>query len=129
MHRWGDAGVDWKGINDAADWIRDQLTKWGRINVTDAKEKFGTVRVYCTFGWYQFHSITHPRDSYCRYPRWLWNLDCRYGQYFLWPTFWPAEIYHRWLYRKTYQRALRKWPHLREEILSGADHVEYLRSL
>jgi hypothetical protein len=49
MHRWGDANVDWQGINNAAEFIAIQLRRWGRIHVLDAKEKWGTVRVYVEF--------------------------------------------------------------------------------
>jgi hypothetical protein len=49
MHRWGDPGVDWQGINDAAAFIGGALKTAG-IHVADFKEKFGTVRVYCDLG-------------------------------------------------------------------------------
>ena len=29
--------------------------RWGRIAVSDSKSKFGTVRVYCSFGWCMVH--------------------------------------------------------------------------
>lgn len=48
MHDWRDANVDWQGITDAAHWIADRLRGYG-IHVSDAKEKWGTVRVYCSF--------------------------------------------------------------------------------
>ena len=128
MHYWGDEGVDWKGISDAARYIGQGLRKWGRIG-TSYKEKFGTVRVYCGFGWYQFHCITHPGYHYNQYPKWLWELDCTYGWRIMRPLSWAVKPYHRWLYRRYYLAAVRKWPHLWKEILSGADYPELLRGL
>lgn len=127
MHDWGNDKVDWKGISEAAEYIALNLRKWGRVGVTDYKEKYGTVRVYCNFGWYQLHSITHPGWAYSQYPKWLWSLDClylsrivRYAN----PLIIPYQI---WLYKYLYGRALRKWPHLRLEILSGADYNELFK--
>lgn len=129
MHHWGDNGVDFKGIANAADWIGQQLVRWGRVNVTTTKEKFGTARVYCSFGWYQFHSITHPRHAYSQYPRWLWHLDCDYGNKICWLLNLLVVPYHRWLYRLVYRFALKKWPHLKREIIYGADKQELLKGL
>lgn len=128
MHRWGDKDVDWLGIEDAAGFIASSLRKWGRISV-DGKEKWGTVRVYCTLGWYQFHSITHPGYAFSQYPKWLWHLDCDWGPRILRPLNWIVLPYHRWLYRRCYQLALERWPHLRKEILSAADFSELLQGL
>lgn len=128
-HHWGEDGVDWSGISDAARFIGEYLVRWGRVGVRDWKEKFGTVRVYCSLGWHQFHSITHPRYQYSRYPQWLWSLDCRYGWRILWPVNRLVVPFHKWLYRRAYRLAVKKYPHLREEILSGADYSELLEGL
>lgn len=126
MHDWGDDKVDWKGIGDSAEYIATNLVRWGLVNVRDWKEKFGTVRIYCSLGWYQFHSITHPRHVWGRYPKWLWALDCKYGSKIVRPLNWIVIPYHKWLYRRLYRNAVRKWPHLMEEILSAADFDELL---
>ena len=129
MHSWGDEGVDWKGINDAAHYIATFLVRWGRVSVRDYKEKYGTVRVYCSLGWSQFHSITHPRHCFARYPRWLWSLDCRHGSRILRPLSRLVVPFHCWLYRQAYKRAVTRWPHLRREILAAADFSELLKGL
>lgn len=41
MHNWGDDDVDWQGISEAAYFIGGFLKRWGRVHVTDMKEKFG----------------------------------------------------------------------------------------
>lgn len=129
MHDWGDETVDWAGIDAAAKFIATYLVRWGRVNVRDYKEKWGTVRVYLSLGWQGFHSITHPRHVYCRYPAWLWRLDCLYFRYLFIPINKLIVPYHVWLYRRAYQRAVRTWPHLRREILAGADFSELLKDL
>jgi hypothetical protein len=129
MHDWSDDSVDWKGIEDAAHYIGSNLRRWGRVGVSQTKEKFGTARVYCHFGWYQVHCITHPGYAYGRYPQWLWSLDCRYFSRCMWLVNWAVIPFHKWLYRYLYKRALKKWPHLTGEILLGADWTELLLGL
>lgn len=129
MHNWGDESVDWDGIYGAARFIAARLRRY-RVNVRDYKEKYGTVRVYCSLGWSQLHSITHPGHVWCRYPKWLWILDCRYGSRII-PFLcnWAVIPFHCWLYRDTYRRAVEKWPHLRDEIVTAADFHELLEGL
>ena len=127
MHYYGDEGVDWDGIDDAAEFIGSNLRKWGRVGVRQYKEKFGTVRVYCSLGWGQLHDITHPGHCFSRYPKWLWCLDVYYGTKIIPFLFsWFILPYHKWLYRFLYKQAVKKWPHLRREILCMADFKELL---
>jgi len=124
MHQWGDEDVDWDGINDAAYFIGNWLRKYARMNVTDIKEKYGTVRVYCSFGWHGIYPILRP--GYCYYPKW-------------WPMrldFWLANtriftLLNRLVvhlqckaYAWRYKKAVEKWPHLYKEIVSSADYGE-----
>ena len=131
MHYWGDEGVDWEGINSAASYIGLFCRKWGRISVTQYKEKYGTVRVYCSFRWVSLHSLTHPGYVYSQYPQWLWSADIRY----IGPFFRKSGLsfliwqWQKFIYRLAYKNALKKWPHLRKEILSCADFDELLEGL
>lgn len=129
MHMWGDEGVDREGIDSAAAFIGRWLRKWGRIQVTQYKEKFGTVRVYCYFGFSQVHALTHPGYMYSRYPRWLWLLDCQVGRHLVRPLKWVAVPLQKRLYRWRYARAVQRWQHLRAEILDAADWPELLKGL
>lgn len=127
MHNWGQEDVDWNGISDAAEYIGLNLRRWGRVGMSQWKEKWGTVRVYCSFGWYQLHSITHPGWVRSVYPQWLWWLDCHYLSRVV-GLLNPIVCWlQARLYTYLYGRALRKWPHLRLEILSGADYPELLQ--
>lgn len=131
MHDWSDDSIDWQGIGEAARFIALNLKRWGRVNVMDWKEKWGTVRVYCSFGFYGLHEITHPGHAYIRYKKGgiLWHIN--YSKMMRWLTRYilnPIVVpYQTWLYTYLYGRALQKWPHLRLEILSGADYSELLK--
>lgn len=130
MHSWGDENVDWEGINESARYIGVNLKKWGRVNVRDYKEKFGQIRIYCSFGWHKVHSITHPGHGFSRYPNWLWKLDCKYGSIIIPFLFnWFIIPYHKWLYRKLYSDMVKKYPHLREEIVCMADYDKLLKGI
>jgi hypothetical protein len=125
MHQWGQEDVDWQGINDAAYYIAHWLKTWVRLSVVDYKEKFGTVRVYCTFGLQGIYFIWRP--NYCWVPKW-------------WPYSFDLWLTHhtplfRWLnkivvpiqmkaYAWRYKKAVQKWPHLYKEIVSMADYGE-----
>lgn len=119
MHDWSDKKVDWNGISDAAEYIGLSLRKWGRVSVTDYKEKYGTVRIYCRFGWYQIHDITHPGYHYIQWrPIGHWHTPSILNYLVV-----PLQTR---FYTYLYGRAIRKWPHLRKEILYGADYPEFL---
>lgn len=129
MHFWGDEGVDWKGINDAAEYIAKFCKRWGKIGVRDYKEKFGRVTVYLSFGWHQLHCITHPGYVYNQYPKWLWHLDCVYLSKIIQPLNRIVIPWQIFIYRLAYKKALKKWPHLREEIFAGCDYEHLLLHL
>jgi hypothetical protein len=131
MHQWGDEDVDWKGIDDAGRYIAKNLL-WWRVDVRDWKEKFGTIRVYCSLGIGWWPQLTHPGHVYNRWPRWLDFIA--YGGYNRWnPLYWAlrginvvAVPLHVWVYKRYYRKACEKWPHLKQEILRCADFHELL---
>lgn len=125
MHFWGDEGVDWAGIDAAAEYIGERCRKLGRIPVTQYKEKFGTVRVYCHFGVWGLHGLLKPSHVYYRWPKWT----RRFSDWFIRPLTFLLAPWQRFVYRDSYRRALKKWPHLREEILCSADFDELLAGL
>ena len=116
-------------IGDAADWIGARLRKFGRIDVRQTKEKFGTARVYCTLGWSGLHCITHPGYAYSQYPKWLWHLEVYYFPAIISPLNYIVLPFHRWLYRRTYIQAMRRWPNVRVNIFFGADFQELLENI
>jgi hypothetical protein len=128
MHLWGEEDVDWAGIDDAAAFIGEGL-RWWRVDVRQYKEKFGTVRVYCTLGVTSLHQLTHPGHVYRRWKSgWWWKQDCCAGwvKRLLTVVNWVAVPLHKALYRWYYRRARARWPHLAQEISRGADFPELL---
>lgn len=128
-HRWG-GGFEYFGeVGEAAEEIGMFLKRWGRVGVIQTKEKYGTARVYLSFGWSQMFSITHPGYVYSRYPQWLWKFDIYYISKVV-RLFNPIVVrWHHFLYRLAYRRAIAKYPMIREEILCGADYSELLEGL
>lgn len=131
MHRWGDENVDWNGIEAAACFIADYCRRWGRFG-GQAKEKYGTVRFYASFGCYSLISLTHPGYHYT----WsIWQpyvkFDNAVGDYIVRYT--GLQAFFGWwqpkVYRRAYKLALQRWPHLRQEILCCADYSELLEGL
>lgn len=120
---------NWSKVELAAKYIALFLVKWGRVPVRDYKEKYGTVRVYLSFGFYGFHSIIHPQHIYNQWPKWLWTLDCNFGTKIINPFNKLVVPYHCWLYRLAYKRAIKKYPMIKKEILSCADYAELLKGL
>lgn len=83
--------------------------RWLGINVSDEKEKYGTWRVYCSFG------LFYWRDN------WLGSLYEMYNRI-------VVPIQHMW-YRQVYRMALRKFPEEAQALLIGADWAELLMGL
>lgn len=130
MHRWGDEQVDWRGIGDAATFLSDYMRKWGRIHVSDSKEKWGQARVYVSFGWYDLHSLMYPGYHYIQFKEGslLWKLNYNRILGYLISRI-PIHSYQQYIYLRAYRKAIQKWPRLYFEILDGADYPELLRSL
>lgn len=121
-HYWGDNDVDWGGINDAASFIARGLRRF-RVPVRDWKEKFGTVRIYTGLGWTQFYEAFYP--GYCWIKPWWPNKLDHWLSYDTPVLNWVNKVVvpiHIWAYVWYYTRAVRKWPHLYNEIVAGADH-------
>lgn len=82
------------------------------------------------FGANSFLSLTHP--DYVHYwpcPKWLMTLDIYYGNSILKYTGiqWFFNKIQPIVYNRAYQNALKKWPHLRSEILVDADEPELIK--
>jgi len=88
-----------------------------------------SVRVYLSFGWHQLHSITHPSYCYNQYPNWLWKLDVLYFSKIISKLNYIVVPFHVWLYKRAYKKVLKKYPYIRDEILSCADYPELLKGL
>ena len=124
MHTYGNWPDErFNEVDDAAAYIGQNIAKWGRISVSQYKEKFGEVRVYCHFGFDSFYSIWRPRHHWI--PKWwLVRLDFKVSQYIL-PLLNHAVIpVQKLIYKYFYRRAIQRWPYLYNEILASADWGE-----
>lgn len=115
-------------LYDIACTIGQRLLK-ARVQVLDMKEKFGTVRVYCTFGWYTLHDFIYPGYHFNQFPRWARLLDNVFTQTIVQYASRWAEPYQRKAYRRAYAEAVAKYPHYRTAILDYADYPELLEGL
>lgn len=127
MHDWSDDKFDWAALNDAINYLHNYLEKYGRIGV-NSKEKWGTARIYCTFA-YNFHSLVYPGYAYCQFPKWLWHLDVYYGNKILRYTgaLKLIQYWQKFIYVKAYANAVKKWPHIKQEITIAADQEHWLQ--
>jgi len=114
---------------NAAYFIHQYLVRYGRISVTQSKEKFGTVRVYCMLGYWGFHDLLSPGRVYVNWPRWLYSLDLKYGHAVMQVLNKLVVPYQKRIYRKAYKKAVEKYPTIRENILCTADFPDLLAGL
>lgn len=140
MHSWGSDFKYFADVENAAYEIGKFCKQWGKIQVRQTKEKFGTARIYCSFGCKNLHSFFYPGYVWMGYPRWLYklleklfpNLRIHYRimgfPLFVWT--YPVLIpWQKFIYRLAYKRALKKYPHIRHEILAVADYWELVDNL
>lgn len=115
-------------LYDIACHIGRQLLR-ARIPVSDMKEKYGTIRVYCTFGWYNLHDVIYPGYHFNQFPRWVQRLDNSLISTAVQHLSRWVEPYQRNTYRKVYADAVKRWPHYRTAILIDAHWPELLEGL
>jgi hypothetical protein len=127
-HEWGD-DFDFSAVDQAAMLIERYCRRWGRIFI-HGKEKWGQVRCYVHIGGFNcLHTIIYPGYAYSQFPKWLWVFDIdyirplfRFLKITKITTYWQIFIYNR-----AYQKALKKFPHIKFEILVAADHKEIIK--
>lgn len=98
------------------------------MNIHDVKEKFGTLRIYCNFGWQSLYSIWRP--GYMWVPKWWpYRLDLAISSVIM-PLLNKIVVpVQARAYRTRYELAVEHWPHLKEEILCCADYPELLKEI
>lgn len=126
-HDWSDKTFPWQELSASIEIIRHISFKYGRIG-GDIKEKFGCVRFYARFFDGTIHSLLYPGSVFIRYPRLYRFVDypiirriflfTRLASLIFW---WQKKIYNI-----AYQKAIAKYPHLRNEILVDADYPEFI---
>lgn len=129
MHNWGDEDFDWNGLYEAEHFIV-KILSLARIGA-HAKEKYGTLRLTPYFFSGSLHSILYPGYVYCQY-KFLRDLRWKADVYF-WPDFfyytgvtWIIFHLQKPVYILAYYLAVKKWPHLKNEICVHSDYPEWL---
>lgn len=126
-HIWGEENFDWKGLDDAIEYIQKYLLK-RRVEVRQAKEKFGQARIYCSLGFHWWSQLTHPGYVYNQWPKWTWKFSNSPRWLFKLINRFVVP-YHIKSYRAAYAGAIKLYPHLRAEILACPDFPEFLKEL
>ena len=129
MHQWGDEWFEKHGesLDAAVMYLARFAKRWGRLG-GQAKEKFGTLRFYAKFH-SQLHDLVYVGHYYIRWGRFGQALDSIYMRKFFNPVRSAIAWYQIKIYRAAYKSTLKKFPHLRMEILCDADYDEFLGGL
>lgn len=126
MHDWSEKDFDWRGLEEAGHFIWAYCMRWARLGGT-YKEKYGTLRYSPQFWSVSLHTLIYPSYAYSQFPAWLWKMDIYYISPVL--NFLLGKPLYKWqkyIHGKAYLKALKKWPHLRKEILIGALYPEFI---
>lgn len=122
-HEWGDKDFDWKGLDEALNLLDGYLRKYGRMTVS-VKEKYGTARVSCYFHY-------EPMDFLCRRLRRgiFRTISLKIAGWSIYQNTIGALIrsYQIFIYNRAYQKAVRKYPHLKHELFCDIDHPEFVK--
>jgi hypothetical protein len=114
----------------AAEYIGENLKRWGRVNVMQYKEKFLTVRCYCSLGFFEiFHGLIYPGYCWIQWPRWMHSIDIFLGCYLSPLVNLFVVPYQKWLYRYLYKKAYKKFPLLKDRLIGFADFPELLKGI
>lgn len=112
--------------------IGNFCAKWGRIHISQTKEKYGTCRVYIYFGFYGLHGTLFPKNNYKHkyFPQWLWQLD-NYVFYKLTTKLtslldFVVIPWQQYIYKLAYKRAIKKYSYYEEAITTCMDYPELL---
>ena len=127
MHDWSETDFDWEGLNNAGIELETFCRRYGRIGM-HTKEKWGTLRAYTYFCCYPIlHSLIYPGYVYSQFPAWLWHADLRLLSPCLNLLMPLIRKWQYFIYRKGYERVVKHYPHLEDEILSQVDYYELLK--
>jgi len=130
IHYWGDKDFDWEALNKAIDLIYWWSRYFGRFG-GQIKEKWGCLRFYAFFSDGTLYSICKPGYYWVSWPKWLYRLDTMIFKWVI-VNSGLIRLIHKWqyfIYRLAYEIAVKKYPHIRKEILQDADYKELLKNI
>jgi hypothetical protein len=128
---------DLSDIGRAANEIGKYCRKYGFIEVRQTKEKWGSCRVYCSFGVYDLHSLIWSGYHYTQWSRFgsIGKILAFLDRKVIEPLIRYSRInriiipYQEFIYKMAYKRAMKKYPHIRPNIKHYADHDYLLKNL
>lgn len=123
-HNWGDSWPFWNDLDKCIDFVWWFSTKIGRFG-GQTKEKFGSLRFYVMFH-YQLHDLFYPGHYYIRWGKFGQFLDSIYTKPFFNPIRRLICVYQEQIYKLIYWIAVRRWPHIMDEIVNSCDYDELL---
>jgi hypothetical protein len=126
-HMWGDETFDWASLEAAISLIHDACYNWGRLGVS-SKEKWGCADIYVEFWNGSIHSLLYPGYIFNYFPSFLMWLNSEKITSFN-NRIGLVNLVHKYqglIYRRAYEKALKKYPHIAKEILCNADYPELI---
>ncbi len=130
-HFWGDDDFDWASLNEAITYICETCRVWGRLPVY-GKEKWGNGDFYAYWWGGTVTELVNPVVlGKIGMPYWLYELDLKYSHRVVKPLgiYRIFVKYQEWVYRRAFRQAIKRWPHIREELLGGMNDSELLEDL
>ena len=126
-HIWGEEGFDWKGLDDSIYIICRTCRLYARLGC-NGKEKYGTARISVDFFRGSLHELIFPGYVYTQFSKQLSLFDDLIFTKIvrLLKLDVIMVLYQEKIYNIAYQKALKAYPHLREEILVQADYPELI---
>ena len=120
-HDWSEEDFDWNGLYKA----QTIIEKWCRCArlAIHAKEKYGTIR-QSLYPWRgSLHELIYPGYVSSQFPNWLWHVDCLFISKYM-PKFIIKFVQkiQRFFYNVGLAKAVKKYPHIADEILNDAQH-------
>lgn len=106
--------------------IGNFCVRWGRIPVTQTKEKYGTIRVYNSFGIFGLHGLLFPNRVYKhqKFPQWLWEFDINHISGIFEKLNFIIIPYQYFIYKLAFYKTMWKYPEYYDLIFQAIDHPE-----
>ncbi len=133
-----------KRVHDIPEYIAKRLIRYGLISVQDHKTKYGSIRVYVSFGIHDLLDLfeiviysngiwfLYTRTSFYKSKGYYYFKDTLIGK-LLRKARIPDIIndfliipYQKLIYKMVYRRAIRKFPNFKYNMLDGADYPELI---
>lgn len=130
-HDWNEDSFDWHSLGKACNFFL-YLRSIGRVQISSTKEKYGTMRLEFLFwaGHYHefMHSMIYPGRLFIKWPYLVRLIDmyvftpiARYSGLCRLVT-----MYQRLVFNVLTIIAVKKWPHIRYEIMSELEFRDLL---